>query len=135
MKRLTVICVGTALLIACAPKPPAERFYGQWTVDVQETIALDPEAKPLNKQAKTHLRRVAKKWMSSIIYTFKRDGTLTKQVPGNTTTARFVVTHVGEKSVNLKVDGHGKTDQITLTYRAGSMLLVGEAKPLVLKRK
>ena len=135
-QRLTLLFVSVLTLCACAPKPPGERFYGSWRVEATETLNLDPTVSALSPNARHRLQKVTSKWMSSIQFTFGRDGQLTVQFANAESRYTFTVGAIRANELELNLSGPAKRESQTmmLSYEPTGMKVVTAHQRWMLKR-
>ena len=138
MRSLIFVSFLSAVIVtACAPKPPAERFYGEWLVKAGATLALDPEVRKLKPNARTQLQKVTQKWMQSIRFKFDRAGILTVVFNHASSRYLFKVEKVGPNDVTLTLHNEDNTpsEDMVIKYRKDRMLVSKNNLRWVLVRK
>ncbi|MEE2788270.1 MAG: hypothetical protein VX589_13085 [Myxococcota bacterium] len=128
-----IVCASLiGVLASCGPKPPSERFYGDWHVDIEKTLSLDPETRNLAQSDLRNVRKITQKWMKTIRFSFDKGGTLAIRYGSDVQRHHFKVRAVEPTRVRLETTFEGNTQPLTLRYKDDLMIVVTQERPLVL---
>ena len=61
-------------LLSCTPKTPAEKLNGKWSLDVNCTLAADPELSDVKPAIRAQMSRFVSHYLETVFFTFEKDG-------------------------------------------------------------
>jgi hypothetical protein len=94
------------LWIGCSgePTPPAERLLETWRPDIEASLDVNPQTKPLSSQNRIGFRKIAGRFLDGIRYRFTPEGLLHRIINGNKETHAYRITGKGAHGLELEVD-------------------------------
>jgi hypothetical protein len=130
-----LLLLSLVALLACACTVTEQRLVGTWLVDVDATLALEPELEALSTTERRTRKTLLKKFLGPAVYEFTPDGRTIVTVADRRTEGTYVVRRNEGDFLLLDLRDGERMRQVRVDLIADGLIIEDNRRRIALSRR
>ena len=130
---LSSLCLLATLICACTM--PEQRLVGAWKVDVEATLALEPETETLSAVERQTRKTLLEKFLGPVVYEFSNEGKTIVTVAGRRTEGTYEIRRNEGDFFILELRDGDRLRQVRVDLIPGGLIIEDNRRRIALIRQ